>query len=59
LKRKTFRTKSKGINKKFAITFVARKLLVLIYTLWKNDTEYIQNYKRTKPENKKFVACKA
>jgi len=24
--------------------FVARKLLLLIYTIWKNDTEYISDY---------------
>jgi transposase len=39
---------SKGKNKKAAIVAIARKLLVLIYTLWKNDTEYIQDYKQTK-----------
>lgn len=50
---------SKGKNKKAALIAVARKLLVLIYTLWKNDTEYIQDYKRTKPENKNLVACNA
>jgi transposase len=40
---------SKGKNKKAALIAVARKLLVLIYTLWKNDTEYIQDYKRSIP----------
>jgi len=25
---------------------IQRKLLVLIYTLWKNDTEFIENYQR-------------
>lgn len=27
-----------------AVTAIQRKLLGLIYTLWKNDTEYIENY---------------
>lgn len=31
-------------SKKIGITAVARKLLVLMYTLWKNDTEYIANF---------------
>lgn len=30
--------------KKVGVTAVARKLLILIYTLWKNNTEYIPNY---------------
>lgn len=30
--------------KKIGIIAVARKLLILIYTLWKNDKEYIPNY---------------
>jgi transposase len=40
---------AKGKNKKAALIAVARKLLVLIYTLWKNDAVFIQDYKRTKP----------
>jgi transposase len=32
-------------SKKIGVTAVARKLLVLIYTLWKNDTEYVPNLK--------------
>lgn len=40
---------SRGKNKKAALIAVARKLLVLIYTLWKNDAVFIQDYKRTKP----------
>lgn len=35
---------AKGKNKKLALIAVARKLLLLIYTLWKNDTEYIPYY---------------
>jgi len=37
-------------NKEFkmvAVTAVQRKLLGLIYTLWKNDTTYIENYQKT------------
>ena len=33
----------KGV-KKVALIAVARKLLILIYTLWKNNTKYISNY---------------
>lgn len=40
---------SKGKNKKAALIAIARKLLVLIYTLWKNDAVFIQDYKQTKP----------
>ena len=31
-----------------AATAVQRKLLGLIYTLWKNDTTYVENYKKSK-----------
>jgi transposase len=37
---------SKGKNKKAVIIAIARKLLVLIYTLWKNDSVFIKDYKR-------------
>lgn len=30
--------------KKIAVTAVARKILVLVYTLWKNESEYNPNY---------------
>ncbi len=36
---------AKGKNKKLAIIAVARKLLLLIYTLWKNNSVYIPDYK--------------
>ncbi|MGD1047076.1 MAG: hypothetical protein ABR936_17365, partial [Bacteroidota bacterium] len=36
---------AKGKNKKLAIVAVARKLLLLIYTLWKSNSVYIPNYK--------------
>lgn len=35
---------SKGKNKKLALIAIARKLLLLIYALWKNNTEYLPNY---------------
>jgi len=31
-------------SKKVGITAVARKLLILMYTLWKNDSEYVLNF---------------
>lgn len=34
----------KGKNKKAALIAVARKLLLLIYAIWKNDSVYIPNY---------------
>jgi transposase len=36
------------VNKKIALVAVARKLLILIYTLWKKDQEFIVNYKNIK-----------
>jgi transposase len=36
---------AKGKNKKLAIVAVARKLLLLIYTLWKSNSVYIPDYK--------------
>jgi transposase len=36
---------STKVNKKVALVAVARKLLILIYTLWKKDQEYIADYK--------------
>jgi transposase len=40
---------SKGKNKKLAIIAVARKLLLLIYTLWKSNSPYIPDYKSARP----------
>jgi transposase len=37
-----------GKNKKAAIIAIARKLLVLIYTLWSNDSVFIQDYQHAK-----------
>lgn len=34
--------------KMIAVVAIQRKLLGLMYTLWKNDTEYIENYESTK-----------
>jgi transposase len=35
----------KGKNKKLALIAVARKLLTLMFSIWKNNTVYITNYK--------------
>ena len=35
---------AKGKNKKLALSAVARKLLLLIYTLWKNNSPFDPNY---------------
>jgi transposase len=40
---------AKGKNKKLAIIAVARKLLLLIYTLWKSNSVYIPDYKPLAP----------
>lgn len=37
--------------KKLALIAVARKLLVLIFTLWKNNSVYVTNYNRKLPLN--------
>lgn len=39
--------KSSGL---IALTAVQRKLLTLIYSLWKNDTEFIENYQQKKAQ---------
>jgi hypothetical protein len=36
---------AKGKNKKLAIIAVARKLLLLIYTLWKSNSPYSPDFK--------------
>lgn len=37
---------SKGKNKKLALIAIARKLLLLIYALWKNNSDYNPNYNK-------------
>jgi hypothetical protein len=37
---------AKGKNKKLALIAVARKLLLLIYALWKNGSSYSPDYWR-------------
>ena len=37
---------NKGKNKKLALIAVARKLLILIFSIWKNNTVYIPNYNK-------------
>ena len=49
MKKLYLRLVSKGKNKKLAIIAVARKLLLLIYTLWKTNSPYIPNYKPASP----------
>ncbi len=38
------RVTPKKVNGLIALTAIQRKMLVLIYTLWKNDTKYDKNY---------------
>lgn len=45
MKQLYLRLVAKGKNKKLAIIAVARKLLLLIYTLWKTNSPYIPEYK--------------
>ena len=45
LKKLYQRLVAKGKNKKLAIIAVARKLLLLIYTLWKSNSVFIPDYK--------------
>lgn len=40
------RLSEKKPSKKIAVTAVARKLLILTYTLWKNETEFDATYKK-------------
>ena len=42
--------------KKQGVVAVMRKLLILIYTLWKKDEEYIENYQAMASVNKKQMA---
>jgi len=42
------RLKERKEKAKIALTAVQRKMLGLIFTLWKNDTEYIPNYENVK-----------
>lgn len=34
-------------NKKIALVAVARKLLLLIYTIWKKNVDYMPNYQHS------------
>ena len=45
-------------NGLIALGGVQRKLLILIYTLWKNDTEFIDNYEQKKAEERKVIGSK-
>lgn len=44
--------KNSKASKMIGQVAIQRKLLVLIYTLWKNDTEFIENYKGSSPDPK-------
>ena len=48
LKELYIRLTIKKNNKKIALIAIARKLLLLIYTIWKKNTDYIPNYQVTK-----------
>jgi transposase len=48
LKNLYIRLAIKKNNKKVALIAVARKLLLLIYTIWKNNTDYVPNYNPVK-----------
>lgn len=44
--------KNSKASKMIGQVAIQRKLLVLIYTLWKNNTEFIENYKGSSPDPK-------
>ena len=46
------RINQKKASKMIGQVAIQRKLLILIYTLWKNDTEFIQGYKQCSPSSK-------
>lgn len=46
------RINQKKESKMIGQVAIQRKLLILIYTLWKNDTEFIENYKVGSPDPK-------
>ena len=48
LKQSYERLNEKKVSGLIAGTAIQRKLLGLIYTLWKNDAEYIENYEMKK-----------
>jgi transposase len=52
LKETYLRIIQKKPSKMIGQVAIQRKLLILIYTLWKNDTEFIENYKLGSPDQK-------
>jgi transposase len=52
LKETYLRIIQKKPSKMIGQVAIQRKLLILIYTLWKNDTEFIENYKVGSPDQK-------
>ncbi|MDF2855219.1 MAG: Transposase family [Neobacillus sp.] len=52
LKEAYMRIIQKKSSKMIGQVAIQRKLLTLMYTLWKNDTVFIENYKRSSPDPK-------
>ncbi len=52
LKETYLRIIQKKPSKMIGQVAIQRKLLILIYTLWKNDTQFIENYKVGSPDQK-------
>lgn len=52
LKETYIRIIEKKPSKMIGQVAIQRKLLILLYTLWKNDTEFIENYKLSSPDQK-------
>lgn len=52
LKEVYLRINSKKPSKMIGQVAIQRKLLTLMYTLWKNDTEFIEGYKVSSPDRK-------
>ncbi|SMC84018.1 IS110 family RNA-guided transposase [Pedobacter nyackensis] len=50
LKEIYMRINQKKSSKMVGQVAIQRKLLILIYTLWKNDTEFMENYKGSSPD---------
>lgn len=52
LKETYIRIIEKKPSKMIGQVAIQRKLLILLYTLWKNDTEFIENYKLSSPDQR-------
>lgn len=51
LKENYIRIIQKKESKMIGLVAIQRKLLLLLYTLWKNDTAFVENYKKSSSEN--------